>query len=147
MRTLGAVICPKLFPLATMSIKTHVSSSRSSPVSKASPGELASILGPHCPSKGQEKILDHWTLQETPRLMSISLTTPFWILSSAMMWLLHFASQGGSDLWHLPTMHCQRCHPKTFTRPTRRQPFHLQSLGKCLRIHFGASGVLGEKSF
>lgn len=97
-RTSGAVMCPELFPLATRSMKTHVSSQRSSTVSEASPREPYFYFGASlfsCPSKGQEKILDPLALQETPCLISISLNhTLFGSLSSAMMWLLiHFAFQ------------------------------------------------------
>lgn len=58
-------------------------------------GSFISILGPHCPSNGQKKILDYLALQETPCLVSTSLNhTLFGTLSSATMWLLiHFGFQ------------------------------------------------------
>lgn len=55
MRILGAVICPKLFPLATIFMKTHVSSERSSSMSKASPREPHFYFGASLSFQGAEK--------------------------------------------------------------------------------------------
>jgi hypothetical protein len=55
MRILGAAPCLKLFPLATIFLKTHVSSRHSSSVSKASPGELHFYFGASLVFQGAEK--------------------------------------------------------------------------------------------
>lgn len=54
-RTSGAVICPELFPLATRSIKTHVSSQRSGAVSEASPREPYFYFGASLSLQGAER--------------------------------------------------------------------------------------------
>ena len=54
-RTSGAVMCPELFPLATRSMKTHVSSQRSSTVSEASPREPYFYFGASLSFQGAGK--------------------------------------------------------------------------------------------
>ena len=97
------------------------------------PGSFISILGPHCPSKGQKKLLENlYPQEETPRLVSVSPNHTFFLGGGTLLIISYEVITfwiSRNNLWHLPFLHY---HLKTITRPKRKQSFHLKIFGECV---------------